>query len=58
MSDQANTELGWPAVAFLSVIAVFGVSLIGREPKWPIYVTVLIWWGFVLYRTVMQKSGG
>jgi hypothetical protein len=33
MRDNANTELGWPAVAFLFAIAVFGVVLIGDAPK-------------------------
>jgi hypothetical protein len=31
------------------VIALFGVVLIGHMPKWPIYVSILAWWGFVLY---------
>jgi hypothetical protein len=52
MRNNANTELGWPAVAFLFAIAVFGVVLIGHEPKWPIYVSVLAWWGFVIYRAM------
>ncbi len=50
MRDNAKTELGWPAVAFLFVIMLFGVVLIGHAPKWPIYVTVLAWWGFVIYK--------
>ena len=49
MRDNANTELGWPAVAFLFAIAVFGVVLIDHAPKWPIYVSVFVWWGS-LYR--------
>jgi hypothetical protein len=44
--------LGWTAVVFLFVIVVFGVVLIGHAPKWPIYVTVLIWWTFVIYTTI------
>jgi hypothetical protein len=49
MRDNANTELAWPAVAFLFVITLFGVVLVGHMPKWPIYVTILVWWGFVIY---------
>jgi len=44
--------LGWPAVAFLVAIVVFGVVVIGHMPKWPIYVTILIWWAFVIYTTI------
>ena len=44
--------LGWAAVAFLFVIVVFGSVLIGHAPKWPIYVTILIWWAFVIYTTI------
>jgi hypothetical protein len=45
--------LRWAAVvAFLFVIAAFGVALIGHAPKWPIYVTVLTWWAFVIYTTI------
>jgi hypothetical protein len=50
MTESAKNGLGWPAVAFVFVIALFGVILIGHAPKWPIYVTVLAWWGFVIYR--------
>jgi hypothetical protein len=56
MRDNANTELGWPAVAFLLAITVFGVALIGHAPKWPIYVTVLAWWGFVIMRSFMSPD--
>jgi len=35
--------LGWPALTFLFVIVVFGVVIIGHTPKWPIYVTILVW---------------
>jgi hypothetical protein len=44
--------LGWTAVAFLFVIVVFGVVLIAHTPKWPIYVTILVWWAFVIYTTI------
>jgi hypothetical protein len=44
--------LGWAAVAFLFVIVVFGVVAIGHMPKWPIYVTILTWWAFVIYTTI------
>jgi hypothetical protein len=44
--------LGWADVAFLFVITVFGVVVIGYMPKWPIYVTILAWWAFVLYSTI------
>ena len=54
MRDNANNALGWPAVAFLLAIAVFGVVLIGQEPKWPIYASVLVWWGFVIFETVRK----
>jgi hypothetical protein len=39
-------------IIFLLVIVVFGVVLIGHMPKWPIYVTILLWWSFVVYSTV------
>jgi hypothetical protein len=44
--------LGWAAVAFLFVIVVFGVVVIGHMPKWPIYITILAWWAFVIYTTI------
>ena len=44
--------LGWAAFAFLFVIVVSGAVLIGHAPKWPIYVTILIWWAFVIYTTI------
>ena len=56
MRDNTNTELGWPAVAFMFAIAVFGVVLIGHEPKWPIYVSVLVWWGS-LYQGPCESEG-
>ena len=42
----------WPAVASLFVIVLFGVAVIGHMPKWPIYVTILAWWTFVIYTTI------
>ena len=54
MTDNSNTGLDWPAIAFLFAIVVFGVVLIGHEPKWPIYVSVLVWWGFVIYRAMRK----
>jgi hypothetical protein len=50
MRDNANTGLGWAAVAFVFVITLFGVVLIGHAPKWPIYATILMWVGFVFYQ--------
>jgi hypothetical protein len=41
MGDVTRTELGWPAIAFVFAIALFGVVLVGRTPTWPIYVTIL-----------------
>jgi hypothetical protein len=41
--------LGWAAALFVLVIALFGVVLIGHTLKWPIYVSILAWWGFVVY---------
>jgi hypothetical protein len=55
MRNNVNTELGWAAVAFLFAIVVFGVVLIGHAPKWPIYVTILVWWGFVIYTSIHIK---
>jgi hypothetical protein len=49
MSDHAKTGLGWDVVAFLLVIVLFGVVLIGHTPTWPIYLTILVWWGFIIY---------
>jgi hypothetical protein len=45
MMQNANTDLGWPTIAFLLAIAMFGVVLVGQAPKWPTYVLVLAWWG-------------
>jgi hypothetical protein len=36
MGDVTRTELGWPAIAFLLAIALFGIVLVGRAPTWPI----------------------
>jgi hypothetical protein len=47
-SSQSGS-LGWAAVDFLFVIVVFGVALVDHAPKWPIYVTILAWWAFVIY---------
>jgi hypothetical protein len=47
-SNQSGS-LDWAAVDFLFVIVVFGVALVGHAPKWPIYVTILAWWAFVIY---------
>jgi hypothetical protein len=54
MTDNSNTDLDWPAIAFLFAIVAFGVVLIGHESKWPIYVSVLVWWGFVIYRATRK----
>ena len=53
-SSQWN-GLSWAAVAFLFVIVVFGVVVIGHIPKWPIYVTILTWWTFVIYTTLRMN---
>jgi hypothetical protein len=50
--SSQQTGLGWPAVAFLFVIVLFGVVFIGHMPKWPIYVTILVWWAFVIYTAI------
>jgi hypothetical protein len=50
--SSQRAGLGWAAVAFLFVIVLFGVVLIGHMPKWPIYVTILVWWAFVIYTTI------
>ena len=39
-------------MAFLFVVVVFGVVVIGHTPKWPIYVTILAWWAFIIYTTI------
>lgn len=57
MGDVTRTELGWPAIAFLFAIALFGIVLVGRAPTWPIYVTVLSWWVFVIFR-IFESSDG
>jgi hypothetical protein len=54
MSDNAKTGLGWGAVVFLFAFVVFGVVFLGHAPKWPIYVTILVWWGFVIYRSQVR----
>jgi hypothetical protein len=30
----------------------FGVILVGHISKWPIYITILVWWAFVIYTTI------
>jgi len=50
MSGITKIGLGWLSAIFLVVIAVFGIVLIEHAPKWPIYVTTLMWVGFVFYR--------
>jgi hypothetical protein len=58
--DRAHERTGsygmkwadWAAVASLFLIVLFGVVLIGHAPKWPVYVTVLVWWAFVIYTTI------
>jgi hypothetical protein len=42
----------WAAIASLFALVLFGVTLIGHLPKWPIYVTILVWWAFVIYTTI------
>lgn len=56
MTEKTNTDLGWPAIAFLFAIVMFGVVLVGQAPKWPIYATVLAWWGFVLAGLVHESK--
>jgi hypothetical protein len=34
------------------VIVLFGVVLMAIFRTWPIYVTVLVWWAFVIYTTI------
>ena len=50
MRDTTHTLSGLLSATFLVVIAVFGIVLIGYAPKWPIYVTIAVWVGFVFYR--------
>jgi hypothetical protein len=50
--SNQRAGLGWATIAFLFVIVMFGVVLIGHTPKWPIYVTILVWWAFVIYTTI------
>jgi hypothetical protein len=46
------TGVGWTATLFFVVILLFGIVLIGHAPKWPIYVSILVWWAFVIYTTI------
>jgi hypothetical protein len=50
--SNQRTGPGWTTIASLSVVVVFGVTLIGHMPKWPIYGTILVWWAFVIYTTI------
>lgn len=56
MTEDANTDLGWPTLAFLIAIVMFGVVLVGQAPKWLIYVLVFAWWGFVLLRSFINPT--
>jgi hypothetical protein len=56
MTENANTDLRWLTIAFLFAIVMFGVVLVGQAPKWPIYATVLAWWGFVLVDLFMDPT--
>ena len=56
MRDSRKIELGWPAIAFLFAIVLFGVVLIGHIPTWAIYVTILTWWAFVIYTIHINHS--
>lgn len=49
MRDTTHTQSEWLSATFLVVIAVFGIVLIGHAPKWPIYLTIVMWLGFVFY---------
>jgi hypothetical protein len=50
MSDHATVGVGWDSVIFLLAIVLFGVIWIGHAPTWPIYVTILAWLGYVMWR--------
>jgi hypothetical protein len=51
--SNQQTGPGWATVvASLLVIVLFGVILVGHMSKWPIYVTILVWWAFVIYTTI------
>jgi hypothetical protein len=50
-SSRHRAGLGW-AAGVLVVIVVFGIVLVGHGPKWPIYVTILTWWAFVIYTMI------
>jgi hypothetical protein len=58
MGEATRTEPGWPAVVFLFAVALFGSVLVGRAPTWPIYVTILAWWGFVIFRIFQSPPAG
>ena len=50
--SSQQTGSGWAAAASLLVVVLFGVTLVGHISKWPIYVTILVWWAFVIYTTI------
>jgi hypothetical protein len=50
--SNQRAGLGWATIAFLFVIVMFGAVVIGHTPKWPICVTILVWWAFVIYTTI------
>jgi hypothetical protein len=52
MSDITKIGPGWLSAIFLVAIAAFGIVLVGHAPTWPIYVTILMWVGFILYRAI------
>jgi hypothetical protein len=54
MRDPATTRVGWDSVIFLVAIVLFGVIWIGHGTTWPIYSTVIAWWGYVVWR-INQK---
>jgi hypothetical protein len=52
MSRLTRTGLAWATIVFLIGIVLFGVVLFSHIPKWPIYVSILLWWTFFVYTTV------
>jgi hypothetical protein len=50
--SSRRAGLAWTIVASLTAVVLFGVIFIGQMPKWPIYVTILIWWFFIVYTIV------
>ncbi len=47
--SSRRAGLAWTVVASLTAVVLFGVIFIGQMPKWPIYVTILVWWCFIVY---------